>query len=182
MVAAVAFGIGLGLVVGYFRAARRFAFAPVHLLGLFPSLGLVPLFAFWFGPTTEGVIALVGWGAGILMLRVTLNAVENVPLVYIQAGQTLGASGLHLYRTVIIPATLPELRGGLLIAVTYAWTFVLGAELIGVQSGLGRLMFLAYRFTQIGRMVVIGVTFIFLATVSVMLFHRGADWLTRWAK
>lgn len=181
MLLSVGFGVGAGLLIGYVRWIRRFAFGPLNFLGVLPLLAMLPLFAFWFGPTTSAVVLFIFFGAGILILRSTLNAVENVPTLYVQNAQTMGASRGMIYRTVIIPAILPELRGGIAIALTFSWSFVLGAELVGVQDGLGRIMIVAMDTSHVDRMVIIGAVFVLLAAVTVIAFNRFADFVIRWA-
>jgi sulfonate transport system permease protein len=86
-----------------------------------------------------------------------------------------------VYRTVIVPAILPELRGGIAVALTFSWSLALGAELVGIQDGLGRMMILALRFDQVARMVIIAAVFVALAASTVILFNRLADRAIRWA-
>ncbi len=181
MAIALVVGVGAGLVIGYSAFARKLAFGPVNLLGMLPVLAMVPLFAFWFGATTRAEVLIIAFGAGITILRSTLNAVHNVPQVYVQAAQTMGAGPAMIYRTVIMPAITPELRGGVRIALTFSWSLALGAELIGVQSGLGRMMVQAARFSQVDRMILICGAFVTLAAVTVIAFDRLADRMIRWA-
>lgn len=180
MLLAFILGVGSGLLIGYLRAVRRFAFGPLNFLGVLPLLAMVPLFAFWFGATTQAAVLLIAFGAGITLLRTTLNAVENVPRIYVDVAQTMGAKRAMIYRTVIIPAILPELRGGVTIALTFSWSVALGAELIGIQTGLGRMMVLAMRFSEVDRMVIIAVAFVLLAATTVISFNRISDRLIRW--
>jgi sulfonate transport system permease protein len=175
------FGVGSGLLIGYVKSLRRFAFGPLNFLGVLPLLATVPLFAFWFGPTTRAAVLFILFGAGIIILRSTLNAVENVPAVYVEAAATMGAGRFRMYRTVIIPAILPELRAGVQIALTFSWSLALGAELIGLQSGIGRMMILAMRFSQVDRMILIGLVFVVLAAGSVLIFDRLASKALAWA-
>lgn len=178
---AILIGGGLGLLIGYLRPIRQFAFGPLNFLGVLPLLATVPLFAFWFGPVTKAAVAFILFGAGVVILRSTLNAVENVPRSYVDSSKTMGASNLFLYRTVIIPSILPELRAGVQIALTFSWSLVLGAELIGLETGLGRMMVLAMRFSEVDRMIIIAGVFVLLAASSVLIFNRIADHFTRWA-
>lgn len=179
---AAAVGMGAGLLIGYSRFARRLAFGPINLLGMLPVLAMVPLFAFWFGATTRAEVVIIAFGAGITILRATLNAVQNVPRLYVHAAQTVGAGAVTIYRTVIVPAIMPELRGGVRIALTFSWSIALGAELIGVQSGLGRMMVQAARFSQVDRMILICAAFVVLAAVTVLIFDRVADRAIRWTR
>jgi sulfonate transport system permease protein len=182
MALSVTLGVAVGLAIGYQRGVRRFAFGPLNWLGTLPLLATVPLFAFWFGATTKAAVLFILFGAGITILRATLNAVENVPAVYVDAARTLGASRRQVYRSVIVPAIMPELRGGIAIALTFSWSLALGAELVGIQTGLGRMMILSLRFSEVDRMVIIGAVFVALAATSVLLYERLADRVLEWAE
>ena len=65
--------------------------------------------------TGTTLLALVIFFAG------TVNAVRNVPQIYIDNARTLGATRLRLYRTVILPAIFPELRATILLSLGTAW-------------------------------------------------------------
>jgi sulfonate transport system permease protein len=173
-------GVGAGLVIGWSPALRRFMLGPVALIAALPLLALVPLFAFWFGATTRAAIAFIAFGCGITILRSTVNAIDNVPKRYLDMSRTLGATRLRLYRRVVLPAILPELRGGMTIALTFSWSLALAAELLGVQDGLGAMMNQALEFSAIGRMVFIAGTFVALAALSVLCFTRLTARLLRW--
>lgn len=174
-------GVGGGLAIGFFRSVRQFASGPLIVLAQIPTFAILPLFAFWFGATPEAVVYFVVFGAGILMARMTINAVENVPSVYVQSARTLGASRLRVYRTIILPAVLPELRGAVALALTVSWTLTLGGELLGVAGGLGHMLSNAAQFAQLGQMVFIAALTVLLAGTSVVAYTRFSARLTAWA-
>jgi sulfonate transport system permease protein len=173
-------GVSLGLFIGWSRAMRRFLLGPVALIAAMPLLALLPLFAFWFGATTKAAVVFIAFGSGNTILRSTVNAIDNVPTRYLKLGRTLGANRLQLYRRVILPAILPELRGGMTIALTFSWSLALAAELLGVQGGLGAMMSSALQFSEISRMVFIAGTFVVLAAASVLAFGSCTSRILRW--
>lgn len=179
---AIAGGVGLGLAVGWSQSLRLVILGPANFLRMMPLLAMVPLFTLWFGATLKGVVFFIGFAVGTVLLVATINAIENVPIRYQEYAATLGASRFRIYRSVVAPAILPELRSGMFVALGFAWSVALAAEFLGVQTGLGRMMELALRFSQVGRMVVIAVIFILLAIASFRLLDRIANRLTRWAE
>jgi sulfonate transport system permease protein len=179
-VIATVVGISLGLLIGWSRTARRFMLGPIALVAAMPLLALLPLFAFWFGATTTAAIAVIAFGCGNTILRSTGKAIDNVPSRYLKLGQTLGANRLQLYRRVVLPAILPELRGGMTVALTFSWSLALAAELLGVQGGLGAMMSSALQFSEIGRMVFIAGTFVVLAAGTVLGFGALTSRILRW--
>jgi sulfonate transport system permease protein len=177
----ISWGVGLGLLIGAVRSARRIAYGPIVLLAQIPTFALLPMFEFWFGPTERGAIYFIALGSGILLFRSVVNAIENVRPQQAMCAQTLGASRSRVYRTIVLPAILPELRGAGILALTLAWTLALGGELIGVPSGLGHMLNNAATFARVGQMVFIAGVFVFMASVSVVLFNALANRLLRWA-
>jgi sulfonate transport system permease protein len=176
----LAAGIGFGLLVGYIDGLRRFIYMPINLIASLPLLALVPLFAFWFGATTTAAVLFIAFGCGNTVLRGTINAIDNVPTRYLNLGRTLGAGRWQLYRRIIIPAILPELRGSILVALTFSWSLVLSAELIGVQGGLGAMMKRALDFSLVTHMVLVSAVFVLLAAGSVVGFSRLSDRVLAW--
>jgi ABC-type nitrate/sulfonate/bicarbonate transport system permease component len=177
----VALGMGGGLLLGYSKMVRRFAMGPLHLIAGLQLLALLPIFVFWFGATTKCAVIFVAFGCCFTVMRLTVNAIDNVPVRYISFARTLGASKRQIHRRVILPAILPELRGGITLALTFAWSLILGGELIGVQNGLGAMMNQALTFSAIGRMVFIAGMFVLLAASSVIAFGKLCDRILRWA-
>lgn len=174
-------GTLLGLLISWSTWTRRLIDLPVQLLRSLPLLAMVPLFQLWFGTYFIGKIAFVGYGVGVLFVAGTINAVKNVPQIYIDNAMTLGASKLTLYRTVIIPAIFPELRATILLSLGTAWATVIGAEYLGAQSGLGYILVYSQQFGYVDRMFFVALLFILYASISYAVFNALSLRLLEWA-
>jgi sulfonate transport system permease protein len=173
-------GIGGGLLLSASSALRRATYLPLTILRMVPLLAMVPLFQFWVGTSTKGVIAFVAYGTAVVYLVGTMNAVANVAPRYVEYGKTLGASRLRIYLSIIIPAILPELSSSILLTLGLAWSAVLAAEYVGIDSGLGRIMTFAQFMSQTGRMALITVLLIVYASFSFWLFRRVNGCILSW--
>jgi sulfonate transport system permease protein len=173
-------GTGLGLAVSWSRWSRRLVDLPVQIIRTLPLLAMVPLFQLWFGTYFVGKVIFVAYGVGVIFFAGTVNAVRNVPQIYIDNARTLGASRLRLYRTVILPAIFPELRATILLSLGTAWAAVLGAEYLGAQSGLGYIIVYSEQFAYLDRMFVVALLFVIYASISYALFDRLCLRLLRW--
>jgi sulfonate transport system permease protein len=173
-------GTALGLAVSWSRWSRRIVDLPVQILRTLPLLAMVPLFQLWFGTYFVGKVIFVAYGVGVIFFAGTVNAVRNVPQIYIDNARTLGASRLRLYRTVILPAIFPELRATILLSLGIAWAAVLGAEYLGAQSGLGYIIVYSEQFAYLDRMFVIALLFVIYASISYALFDRLCLRLLQW--
>jgi ABC-type nitrate/sulfonate/bicarbonate transport system permease component len=84
-------------------------------------LALISLFLVWFGGAPIGIYLYIIFSIAMMMVVATVNAIQNVHPIYIQFAQTLGASRGKVFRTVVLPAIMPELFGGIRVAVGIAW-------------------------------------------------------------
>jgi ABC-type nitrate/sulfonate/bicarbonate transport system permease component len=173
-------GVLLGLAIALSDITRRIVYPTVNFLRQIPLLALSILFLIWFGGAETGIYVYVAFGVATMLLINTINAVRNVPGVQYRYAETLGAGRLRIVRTVIFPAIVPELIGGVKVAVGLAWAMVLAAEYLGAQEGLGRLMLFSELFAFTGRMIVVALLFVLFAVAVHMLLTAVGNRLTRW--
>ena len=169
-----------GLAVSWSAWSRRLVSLPGRILRTFPLLALVPLFQLWFGMTFLGMMLFVALGVGVIFFTGTVNAVANIPAIYIDNARVLGASRLEIYRSVVIPAMFPELRSSILLGLGVAWTAVIGAEFLGAQTGLGQIIVYSQIFGYVDRMFIVGLILLVYAAFSYVLFERVSRRLTEW--
>jgi ABC-type nitrate/sulfonate/bicarbonate transport system permease component len=174
-------GIGLGLALGWSSRLRCVFEAPLLVVRVIPLLALLPLFLSWFGGTQTGAISYVAFAVFSILFVSTLEAIRNVdPLIQVYA-RTLGASPLHVYRTVIAPAIVPELLGGVRVVLGLGWAILLAAEFLAAQSGIGHLMVLAQQYFDTSRMILIVMLIMVLAYILDRVIVLIGTRLTRWA-
>jgi len=178
-------GSALGVVVGLLMVRSRAVFhviVPiVEGLRPVPPVALVPFVILWFGIGDSGKLALGGLACFMVMVINTIVSSRNVPPVYKQAARSLGASEGAVYRTVILRAIVPEIVSGLRIGAALAFAVIVAAEMIGAQSGLGRLIMLASR-TLDTPVVLLGTIIIGIeAFVLDRAIQAWSSRLTRWA-
>jgi sulfonate transport system permease protein len=174
-------GVAMGLAISWSRWLRRIIDLPVQLLRTLPLLAMVPLFQLWFGTNFGGKVTFIAYGVGVLFVAGTINAVKNVPQIYLDNARTLGASKLVLYETIIFPAIFPELRATILLSLGTAWATVIGAEYLGAQSGLGYILVYAQQFGYVDRMFLVALLFVIYASISYAVFNAISSRLLAWA-
>ena len=176
----VGVGFAAGLAVSWSKWSRRLVFLPGQILRTFPLLALLPVFELWFGLTFLGAMLFVAYAVAVIFFTGTINAVRNVPPIYIENARTLGANNLRIYRTVILPAMFPELRSTILLALGTAWTAVVGAEFLGAQTGLGSIIAFSKIFGYVDRMFLVALFLLAFAALTYAIFERGSRRLTQW--
>ncbi|GGS48705.1 MULTISPECIES: ABC transporter permease [Streptomyces] len=143
-VVSVAIGTPLGLLVARVKTVRA-AIGPI-LSGLqsLPSVAWVPAAIIWFGLTDLTIYAVVLLGAVPSIANGLVAGVDQIPPLYLRAGRTLGATGIHTVRHVLLPAALPGYLAGLKQGWAFSWRSLMAAELIAsspdLGTGLGQLM------------------------------------------
>jgi sulfonate transport system permease protein len=173
-------GVCAGLAVSWSTWSRRLVALPGQVMRTFPLLALIPRFQLWFGLTFLGMMLFVAYGVAVVFFTGTVNAVNNVSPVYLQNARTLGASRLHMYRTVILPAMFPELRSSILLSIGVAWTAVVGAEFLCAQTGLGQIIVYAKYFGYVDRMFLVGFILLVYAALTFAVFERASRPLIAW--
>ena len=124
---------------------------------------------------------MVGCCIFVMIVITTLNAVSNIKPVLPTFAATLGASRNRIFLTVILPALVPAIVGGLRVAVGIAWGVQIVSELMGGKFGMGR-VFSAMISFQAFDAIIVGIIWISIAAALVdlalvLLLRR----ITRWA-
>lgn len=134
----------LGLILGYliwrFKVVEDTLGFLVTALQSIPSIVWFPLAIIWFGLNDIAILFIVTLGATWTMIINTTSGFKNVPILYQRVAKSLGSSGFHFLRTVILPASVPQLISGLRIAWAFSWRALMAGELLGASIGLGQLL------------------------------------------
>ena len=123
-------GIALGLLFGLVPRLYRVLSPYIAALYAMPKIALAPLFVIVLGIGIESKVALVAITVFFLVLNSTLDGVRNVDRDLTRALALMGATRFEVIGKVLVPATLPWIFTGMRIAVRYAFTNTLLAELI----------------------------------------------------
>ena len=133
-------GIFIGLLFGFSRLARDLFELTLDTIRPIPIFALIPLFVLWFGIGRTPQISLVALGVFLIVSFTTIEAVRNVPRIFVRAAMTCGASRMDVYRTVVIPSIVPEILLGIRFGLIAAWGLDVAAEFSSSSEGLGYFM------------------------------------------
>jgi NitT/TauT family transport system permease protein len=142
---AAAVGVPLGIIAGSWRVVEA-AGAPLALFGRnLPVAALIPLTILWFGIDETQKIMFIFIACIPFVYSDAVAAVANVPERYIETAQTLGASPLQIVGKVLIALALPNIYDSLRHLFGLAFGYIMLAELINAQHGLGYLLMTSQR-------------------------------------
>jgi NitT/TauT family transport system permease protein len=140
---ASALALPLGVLMGAFDPINRF-FEPIMApLRYMPISAFIPLLILWFGIYEKQKIAFLFLGVFVYLLPVVVSSIRLVPDELVQTALTLGATKFQVIRTVLLPAALPEIFDSFRVMNAIAWTYVILAEAVNPEHGLGYMVELA---------------------------------------
>ena len=176
---ASAIALPLGVLMGAFEPINRL-FEPIMApLRYMPISAFIPLLILWFGIYEKQKIAFLFLGVFVYLLPVVVTAIRAVPEELVQTALTLGASRGQVLRTVLLPAALPEIFDSFRVMNAISWTYVILAEAVNPEHGLGYMVELARTHQKAswsfaGLLVIGGIglfTDFIIRTISAILFR-----------
>ena len=138
-------GVPLGIAAGAWRVIEA-AGAPLALFGRnLPVAALIPLTILWFGIDETQKVMFIFIACVPFVYSDAVSAVTNVPERYVETAQTLGASSFQIVRKVLVPLAIPDIYNSLRHLFGLAFGYIMPAELINAQYGLGYLLMTSQR-------------------------------------
>jgi NitT/TauT family transport system permease protein len=138
-------GVPLGIAAGSWRVIEA-AGAPLALFGRnLPVAALIPLTILWFGIDETQKVMFIFIACVPFVYSDAVAAVVGVPDRYVETAQTLGASSLQVVGKVLVPLALPDIYNSLRHLFGLAFGYIMLAELINAQHGLGYLLMSSQR-------------------------------------
>ncbi|MBF9031773.1 ABC transporter permease subunit [Rhodobacterales bacterium HKCCE3408] len=171
-------GLVLGLAIGLVPLVRAGLQSFVSVVSMIPPLALLPILFITLGVGEASKIALIAIGITPFLIRDLSARTLELPQEQLVKAQTLGASTLSIALSVALPQILPRLIQSVRLSLGPAWLFLIAAEAVASDSGLGYRIFLVRRFlamdvilTYVAWITLLAVVIDFLlATLSRRLF------------
>jgi NitT/TauT family transport system permease protein len=138
-------GAPVGILAGAWRVIEA-AGAPLALFGRnLPVAALIPLTILWFGIDEAQKVMFIFIACVPFVYSDTAAAVAGVPQRYVETAQTLGASSWQIVMKVLVGLALPDIYRSLRHLFGLAFGYIMLAELINAQYGLGYLLMTSQR-------------------------------------
>jgi NitT/TauT family transport system permease protein len=173
----------LGLYIGTFRVVQALLEPLTDLIRYMPAVAFIPLVMLWIGIDEGAKVGIIFIGTFFQMVLMVAEDVRRVPMAQIEAAQTMGASRIEVMEKVIVPSAKPALLDTLRVTMGWAWTYLVVAELVAANSGLGYAIVKAQRFLQTDK-IFAGIIIIGLIGLAIdqsfRFVHRQAfSWMYR---
>jgi NitT/TauT family transport system permease protein len=143
---ATAITLVLGLFIGVLPLARAGIGPLVGAIAVVPPISVLPILFITLGLGETAKVALIVLGVTPFMVRDLAAHVAAIPEEQIVKAQTLGASSWQIALRVALPQAMPRLIECLRLSLGPAWVFLISAEAIASDVGLGYRIFLVRRY------------------------------------
>ena len=178
---AVAFGIVLGIIVGWSRTIYRGLYPVMIGFNSIPKVAVVPILIIWFG---IGEVPAILTAFLISFFPIVVNVATGLATMEPELEdvlRALGARKMDIMLKVGIPRTQPYLFGSLKVAITLAFVGTVVSETVGANAGLGYQIALAGSSFQ---MPLVFAALMLLAVEGIAMYAVFAEievYFTRWA-
>jgi NitT/TauT family transport system permease protein len=167
---AVFISVPLGFLIGLIPMFRGLFSKQVDAMRFLPLTALTGLFIIWFGIEDQMKVAFLAFGIIVFLLPVVVQRIDEVKDVYLKTVFTLGATNWQTIKTVYLPSVLSALMDDIRVLTAISWTYIIIAELINRQLGVGGLIYLKSRQGQIDKVFGILIVIIFIGFLQDRLF------------
>jgi len=161
----------IGLALGVVPLVRAALGPIVAVIAVIPPIAVLPILFIALGLGEASKIALIAIGIAPYMIRDLAGHVASLPAEQMVKAQTLGANSWQLALRVALPQALPRLIDSLRLSMGPAWVFLISAEAIASDVGLGYRIFLVRRYLAMDIILpyVVWISLLAIATDALLL-------------
>jgi NitT/TauT family transport system permease protein len=173
--------VPLGLMIGTYRPVQALLEPLTDFIRYMPAVAFIPLVMLWVGIDEGSKIAVIFIGTFFQMILMVAEDVRRVPITQIEAAQTMGATRSEIVSLVIFQSAKPALLDTLRVTMGWAWTYLVVAELVAANSGLGYSILKAQRFLQTDKIfagiILIGIIGLVIDQLFRLVHRKSFPWL-----
>lgn len=174
--------VPLGVYMATFPPIAAF-FRPLALLGAYvPIVVFIPLTLAWFGLTETQKVGFLFIGCFVALLPLVLKEISTVPAAYLDVAVTKGASQWQLVRHVLFPVAQAGIWGHLRGVYGVGWGWIILAEVVNAERGLGYLIDLSNRRGHTHAIFAVIIVIVVIAVACDQLWRLGGQWLFPYTK
>ena len=167
IVGALLFGFAIGLN----PKIRKMFSHQVSALRFVPITAMMGIFIAISGLTIATKINFLAFGIWVYLVPVVVQRIDEVSTTHLQMMKTLGASAWQTLVHVQWKSVIARLSDDIRILVGISWTYIIVAELAGIQGGLGSLIFLAERQSNVGKVYAVIFIIVAIGIIQDVLFR-----------
>src|ERR671925_1226182 len=133
----VVVAIPFGIAIGWYKKLAYICDPFVNAMNATPRVALLPLVIIWLGIGILSKVGIIFLGAVFPILINSRDGVKTTPANLLTAARSFGASEWMLFKTVVLPSTVPFILTGLRLGLGRAIVGVMVGELYAATAGIG---------------------------------------------
>ena len=163
-----AIGSAAGLGLWYSRFVARIVEPFIVAINSVPKIALAPIVILWFGTGLISKVALAVSLTALVALIAAYGAARDADPDLQALLASMGATKNRIFRSVIVPSTLPAIIGLFRINIGFALVGAVVGEFISSQRGLGHMI---YNASSLYDLNTVWVGLFVLMVVGFVLYH-----------
>ena len=168
---AIVTAIFFGFLIALYPLWRGLFQRQVDAMRFIPLTAVTGIFIVWFGLGVTMKVHFLAFGIFIYLLPVVVQRVDEVSEVYLKTAYTLGASNWQMIKTVFFPHVMSKLIDDIRVLTAISWTYIIIAEMMGNEGGLGALIWrVGQRQGRMDKVFAILIVFIIIGVFQDKLF------------
>jgi ABC-type nitrate/sulfonate/bicarbonate transport system permease component len=176
----IIFAIPFGIAIGWYKRFSYICDPFVNAMNATPRVALLPLVIIWLGIGIMSKVGIIFLGAVFPLLINTRDGVKTTPANLLTAARSFGASEWQIFRSVVLPSTVPFILTGLRLAVGRALIGVMVGELYAATAGIGFMITVAGATFQTDKVfvgvLVFAITGMIMTEILNRIEHRFDKW------
>src|SRR5882762_3462146 len=168
-------GLAFGLTLGLIPVAGAGLGTFVAVLSMIPPMAILPILFIVFGLGELSKVMLIIIGVTPMLTRDLSLEVAAMPREQLIKAQTLGASTWQVAIRVVLPQLMPRLIKCLRLMIGPAFLFLISAEAIASDVGLGYRIFLVRRYLSMDVIL----PYVAWITLLAYIFDLALVWIGR---
>ena len=140
--------IPIGIWMSSYRIVGMLMEPIVDFIRYLPVPALVPLLIIWLGIGESSKIAVLWMGTFFQLVLLIADDTKRVPKEYIETGFTVGARPRQITWDIVLRSMLPKIVDNLRITLGWCWTYIIIAEIVASNAGIGHAIWSARRFVK----------------------------------
>lgn len=142
---AMLIAIPIGFLIGLFPLFKGMFSQPIDALRFLPLTALTGVFMLAFGTQETMKVTFLAFGIIVYLLPIVVQRIKEVKDVYLKTAFTLGATDWQTVKTVYFPSVMSKLIDDIRVLTAISWTYIIIAELLNKEGGIGALMYTSGR-------------------------------------
>jgi NitT/TauT family transport system permease protein len=172
--------IPFGIAIGWYKKFAYICDPFVNAMNATPRVALLPLVIIWLGIGILSKVGIIFLGAVFPILINTRDGVKTTPINLLTAARSFGASEWQIFKSVVLPSTVPFIITGLRLGVGRALIGVMVGELYAATAGIGFMITVAGATFQTDK-VFVGVAIFAISGMALTeLINRYENRFNKW--